>query len=1013
MDGCLKCETKQILETAIKTRWNIIPAQQREGVRNFISNLIIKLCSSEASARREHSLLAKLNVVLVQILKQDWPQRWPTFIPDIVGAAKTSEVLCENVMVILKLLSEEVFDFSRDELTQAKTRQLKMSLNQEFAQIHALCVFVLTASSQTTLLKCTLETLLAYLSWIPIGYIFEGQLVEVLLSMFSNPELKCLSLQCLTEVVTLTVPEYEPHIYQLYIVLFSKLEQEMFVGDAGPQRVYAEGTDADKDFIQQLAIFLVSFFSGHRAYLEQDTSRHQSLVVGLEYLVQISYVDSLEVLKICLDYWHSLLKHLFELHCSSVMGPVALPGLSAAPAFQGSGEGLQAGLHLYTATLSQLRLLMIARMAKPEEVIVVEDENGNVIRERLKDNDELTRYKMMREALVYLSHLDHDDTESQMISKLKKQLNGSEFGWGPLNRLCWAIGSVSGTFSEEQENRFLVSVIRDLLNLCEHTRGKDHKAVIASNIMYVVGQYPKFLRQHWKFLKTVVNKLFEFMHETHPGVQDMACDTFLKICNKCKKKFVVVQAGEAEPFLAELVRNLPSVIDKLEDHQVHIFFEAAAVIVAVESEPQQRSVYLARLMDPPNGTWDTILNQGFPDGNPDFGFFSRQDISKSITSILQTNIAACMSLGPSFESQLQRIFPGIIKIYECYAVLVERQLATGGVHAAKTSVVRHLRVVKGSVLRLLTLFIESSAGSQDTLQQIAVSLGEPILKDYGKCASPDAREAGVLSLYAVMIDKLGESAQPLLPHLLEYTFESTLSMITANFEDYPDHRYNFFSLLRTIATHCFGALFVLPGAEFNRVMDAVIWAIRHAEKNIADVGLTTLFRLLRSVSQSQHCVPFYRAYYMRLLEEIFALLTDTFHKPGFSMHATILKYMLSLLDNGGALANDPIWEGPGNLYSSNRAYVHGKLEEILVTSFPNFSKQQITQFLNGLFKFQGTDQTAFKSHLRDFLVASKMYSGDEPVFESDLGNEYADHVPAQPNQGGLATASLNAEDMNS
>lgn len=30
--------------------------------------------------------------------------------------------------------------------------------------------------------------------------------------------------------------------------------------------------------------------------------------------------------------------------------------------------------------------------------------------------------------------------------------------------------------------------------------------------MYVVGQYPRFLRAHWKFLKTVVNKLFEFMH---------------------------------------------------------------------------------------------------------------------------------------------------------------------------------------------------------------------------------------------------------------------------------------------------------------------------------------------------------------------------------------------------------------------------------------------------------------------------------------------------------------------
>ena len=63
------------------------------------------------------------------------------------------------------------------------------------------------------------------------------------------------------------------------------------------------------------------------------------------------------------------------------------------------------------------------------------------------------------------------------------QLNGIEWSWGALNTLCWAIGSISGSMVEEQENRFLVTVIRDLLNLCEITRGKDNKAVIASNIM--------------------------------------------------------------------------------------------------------------------------------------------------------------------------------------------------------------------------------------------------------------------------------------------------------------------------------------------------------------------------------------------------------------------------------------------------------------------------------------------------------------------------------------------------
>jgi hypothetical protein len=45
-----------------------------------------------------------------------------------------------------------------------------------------------------------------------------------------------------------------------------------------------------------------------------------------------------------------------------------------------------------------------------------------------------------------------------------------------------------------------------------------------------VGQYPKFLRAHWKFLKTVVNKLFEFMHETHPGVQVSLQGVFMCVC---------------------------------------------------------------------------------------------------------------------------------------------------------------------------------------------------------------------------------------------------------------------------------------------------------------------------------------------------------------------------------------------------------------------------------------------------------------------------------------------------
>ncbi|KAK6940177.1 Exportin-1, repeat 2 [Dillenia turbinata] len=49
---------------------------------------------------------------------------------------------------------------------------------------------------------------------------------------------------------------------------------------------------------------------------------------------------------------------------------------------------------LYAGPMSKLRLLMICRMAKLEEVLIIEDENGNIVCETMKDNDVLVQYKI-------------------------------------------------------------------------------------------------------------------------------------------------------------------------------------------------------------------------------------------------------------------------------------------------------------------------------------------------------------------------------------------------------------------------------------------------------------------------------------------------------------------------------------------------------------------------------------------------------------------------------------------
>jgi len=56
--------------------------------------------------------------------------------------------------------------------------------------------------------------------------------------------------------------------------------------------------------------------------------------------------------------------------------------------------------------------------------------------------------------------------------------------------------------------------------------------------------------------------------ETHDGVQDMACDTFIKIAQKCRRHFVQVQVGEVMPFIEEILHSINTIICDLQPQQV-------------------------------------------------------------------------------------------------------------------------------------------------------------------------------------------------------------------------------------------------------------------------------------------------------------------------------------------------------------------------------------------------------------------------------------------------------------
>lgn len=432
-------------------------------------------------------------------------------------------------MAILRLLSEEVFDFSADQMTSTKAKNLKSTMTNEFAAIFQLCTEVLSTANQASLIKATLETLLRFLNWIPLGYIFETDLIDTLRGRFlEHAEFRNVTMKCLTEIGGLQIGpnySYDEKLVRMFTETLTAVSKILPLS-TNLKQVYPKSSSNDQEFVQNLALFLCSFFSVQLNLIEnlpnQDFLNH-----GHFYLIQISQVQDRELFKICLEYWTKLVCELYDemqqLPITDI-NPLVTMGVGGLSNGGAPHPSMLANYplrkHKYSVVLSNLRLVMIENMVRPEEVLIVENDEGEIVREFVKESDTIQLYKTTRECLVYLTHLDVVDTEQIMSEKLARQVNNTEWSWNACNTLCWAIGSISGAMNEETEKRFLVTVIKELLGLTEMKRGKDNKAVVASNIMYIVGQYPRFLKAHWKFLKTVVNKLFEFMHERHEGMYE-------------------------------------------------------------------------------------------------------------------------------------------------------------------------------------------------------------------------------------------------------------------------------------------------------------------------------------------------------------------------------------------------------------------------------------------------------------------------------------------------------------
>ena len=239
----------------------------------------------------------------------------------------------------------------------------------------------------------------------------------------------------------------------------------------------------------------------------------------------------------------------------------------------------------------------------------------------------------------------------------------------------------------------------------------------------------------------------------------------------------------------------------------------------------------------------------------------------------------------------------MLNVYKVMSSNISEAIRLHGETCAKQPLIKQMRVVKKESLNLISSWIGKSNDPDMVVENFIPPLLDAVLLDYQKNI-PEAREAEVLSTMATIVNKLEKSITNQVPQILEAVFECTLLMINRDFAEFPEHRKNFFMLLQAVNQHCFKALLQLPGPQFKLILDSIIWAFKHTMRDVAELGLEILLKLLQNISGNEEAAQlFYQAYYIEIMQHVFSVVTDTSHIAGLTYHSQILAHMFALLEN--------------------------------------------------------------------------------------------------------------------
>ncbi|KAI9497130.1 armadillo-type protein [Zychaea mexicana] len=913
----------QVLGKFIASRWKHLAQEQRLTIRNYIGSVIVSRSSNEATMQTEKAYLSKLNMVLVEIVKKEWPEEWPTFINEMVSSAHANLSLCENNLVILRLLSEDIFEASEELQAAWKTRRLKDQMVTDFGPVIELCHEVLSNRPSKKLVETTLESLSCFLKWMPPNVIFDTDLMPVLCSQIpSNAEraqrVDIMALKCCTEIAGRQ--DFPQKFQQKLVVLIQGVKhtiREMISMNGDITGLYRNENLNGEDIMYNYTLFVTTSLSCHgEAVAALDVQLLQQLHQDL--LVLSTLDDDMEIWRMCAEYWVYLSsdKCSYMKQCNYIF--------------------------------RELRRITIGRIPNPDNVLLIdEEEDGIISREFVESSENPETFKITKHLLCNLVRMDvENDTESALRERLaRNQTDSFVQWWKNLCQVSWSMGAIVGVLDPTQEFQLVNQCLADLDHVCVNS--SDRIESIEPCILYIFSQYPNVLYQRQDLFSKVIGLVNKYLHDKETSIQKFAAHALVEICQGIRNNQALVRQDGGTMFLQDLLVHLPSLTMDLDVYQTCQVYHAIGCVLL--TAPGHHEQHMQKLMDGLNQTLKMALYQTQQ---------VESERLKTLTDVLRVNLAVCNSVNDIYESQLKEIYQELLTAYRFASEAGSNPLSNN-----------FRERIKEQICLLLQTYIKSKHSISGNDQNLI----SPLLQEF---VSSPPNKNDVSDIFATLIEKhLGNGEanvinEQLVRSVLEiayfHVFERIYTEIKPDFASFYEKRSGFFRLVQAFIAYAFHELStLLQEDKFTLIVDSILWGIQHPSHELSNQALEICSILLNRIAQVEdedQQNALYSLYYMKILDIILHTITDYDRRTQFELQSQILAHLLELVQQG-EIYTRLYPEGIG----SNADYVQEHVRSKLMEIYPSLPQNQIDLVAQGMLEYSD-DIARFRQDLIDFMA---------------------------------------------